>query len=575
MIQRLLLLALVFTVTLQAQVFTPLNPSSFAPASSQHQDPTWGTETRTVTLTNIRTSSFSGRIDRYLNFTLSQTGYTSFIIYVNDVRVYGNVNETFAQMTPTGGGGNMTAGLGNLTAPSQIRLRIIHWHRNGTKLKDVEQTYLVEWDCNPQTVTSVPDPSIPVEMAVTDTFTIVPAGSNTGWEFGYPSSMDIQPGPSGTYLITASEGGMFTVTVKAPAGSGWCSAQVVYAIKVIAPDEPQYASVSLPSDIEAGESISGQATGAKEGNAYNISVVSGDVNAAINSATGQITIMGGQTKGPWEVQVWISAGNGYSRSDYASAGGLVIDAKKHKATVTFDNRDSALATEFRVYQDGVVIATRIIPAGAVVVQTFEVPTASQVIVKSVGKGLQTDGTIWMPTGDGEETEFEVGAVDPEKVSEGVNPPSKSTVKPGSPDPTKQPDSTKNVWQSVTAENKDKGVTAKTVAEGIDKVTAAVKALGKAGAGSSGAEINTGEGSALQLGVLEGLMPEVPEIILPDPVRAISFQLHVPKVIGVYEIKFDTQPYETELRILRNIFLAVMGFGYFILYVSTIRKAFAN
>lgn len=278
---------------------------------------------------------------------------------------------------------------------------------------------------------------------------------------------------SGDFSFSPSQSGAWAVRVTFHEGNGLCEWPHVVSGSATQEDIPQTVTIALDeTNIERTKSISGQASGGMNG--YLFSVVSGGVGIAGNSETGAFVVTG-NTTGPYEIQVWSPAGNGYSLSNFAVKSGTVRDLLKNKVTVTFDNKASTLATEFRVYQDGGVVATRLIPAGALVVQTIEVPTESPVTVRAVSSGVSTDGTIWIRDGQSE-VEKDVATITPTKIPENQDPPSGGSAKPSGPNTTPQPDATKEVWDSVSAGNSGEGLTQKTFAEGVDKLNKTLKEI---------------------------------------------------------------------------------------------------
>lgn len=157
-------------------------------------------------------------------------------------------------------------------------------------------------------------------------------------------------------------------------------------------------SVTLAPDSGNGSLLTGQtfvgtATGAQAGNAYNISIVSGDASASINPSTGDYTVTAGSTSGPVSYKVWVSAGGGYSRSPDVSGSIGVALSKKVKVTIPANN--GAYAITYKLYQDGEEIGsvTRLAGASAIITVIDVGASGGSVTMKSFTSGLMMDDVI--------------------------------------------------------------------------------------------------------------------------------------------------------------------------------------
>lgn len=351
-------------------------------------------------------------------------------------------------------------------------------------------------------------------------------------------------------------------------------------------NSPQTVSLSFQSgadlsSLELGRSVTGQATGAQAGNPYNFSSVSGGVSIAGNSTTGAFTITA-NSQGPFQIKVWASEGNGFSRSNDATQSGTIVDALKHKVRVSFDNRESSTPRTFKVWQNGSLIAARTIAPGQLQVETIEVPTADPVTVTVSGKEVLIDGVVWTP-GDNVDVETDVIVIQPEEVPNAADPVKTEKVSP--PTPPKPPGDS-SVWKSVDATNKDEAVTAVQSAEGVEKIVSAVNKVSDSlvstesivapdsmdpfPQGANGATLNSVIASS------RSKVPAPPTILVP--VAPVATPVFTTPVFAVGSISlsasYDLSPYVNVIAPFRLVATAVLGIIFFIAYVRVIRGAFA-
>lgn len=166
-----------------------------------------------------------------------------------------------------------------------------------------------------------------------------------------------------------------------------------------------FQSVSLApnggaASIVSGQSFHGTASGAQAGNPYNISVVSGDGSASINSSTGAYTII---ANGPGLItyKVWISSGGGYARSADAQASIAVAQSKKIKVTIPANT--GAFSVRWELRQGGVLLGTYLQVPGAVAqIVTVNVPDQEGEVVlwsKVIGASKDDNGNWFVDPTD--------------------------------------------------------------------------------------------------------------------------------------------------------------------------------
>lgn len=218
-----------------------------------------------------------------------------------------------------------------------------------------------------------------------------------------------------------------------------------------------------------GQTLSWTATRSQGNGQYNFSVLQGYGTLAGNPATGIFTFTP-SAPGPVQIGVWTSEAYPFCRSADEIAFANVDPAAVNRVTLTFDNSAGKLPRLFKIYQDGNLITTRLIPEGERLIQTITVPNNTPVSVVSVLEDITKDGTVWHPN-IGEVTEREVAVVNPVTgpPSDTPPPPAPDVTPIGPNDPKPQPDNAKSVWESVTNNNVTNNVTNNTYVEGIDKL----------------------------------------------------------------------------------------------------------
>lgn len=141
----------------------------------------------------------------------------------------------------------------------------------------------------------------------------------------------------------------------------------------------------------------------------------------------------------------------------------------NKVTLTFDNRSRTLATEFRVVQNGNIVATRLIPGGQASIQTITVPTSDPVSVFAVVDGSE-NGVVWVADGT---TQVSSGQFTPTPVQPGTNPPSAGSVDPGNTPAESPSTGSKQIWNGINSANAAQALPSIVYAEGVDKIVAEI------------------------------------------------------------------------------------------------------
>lgn len=383
----------------------------------------------------------------------------------------------------------------------------------------------------------------------------------------------------------------------------WIGTSSALSIPLVQSAQTVTATLPGAAAHESGETLIGQASGSQGGNQYNISIVGAGSSASINPSTGAFTVTASQV-GSYTVQVWAAAGNGYSRSNDVTIPGTVVDTKKNKVTLRLDNRGNN-AQFFYARQDGVRVATWFLLGDEVRAVTIEVPTLSPVTIETEGNQTLVDG-VWVAV---PQTEVRTdGTFTPERVAGNVTPPESPTPAKGSPTPkAPTPESGKSVWTSINPNNTTNNVTNASFAEGSDKIVAAIGALKPGESADKIVEainslkaaipggIGSGEGTIDDPGEddfeidgydgenLPGLvsdvlgrLPEAPQILAPESASSPVFVSPVFK-IGNIEVQrdYDLTPYIGAIQPFRVVSAGVVGILFFVLYVKTIKGAFAT
>lgn len=257
---------------------------------------------------------------------------------------------------------------------------------------------------------------------------------------------------------------------------GWHTSPILGTIEVLTQVQEQTVTATISSNtIERGAQVTGQATGARAGNPYDFTVISGGVGIIGDSSTGQFFVTG-NTTGPFEIRVYARAGGGYNESSPVYVTGTVLNALRNKITVTLNNKGSTLARNFKVFQDGAIIHQELVPADTVILKTLEVPTLSPVSVLREVNGI-ADDPIWIKDGLSQ-SYVEDGEYSPTRIDETQSPSPAPPNRPVPPAPKDYPTNNKGktVWQSIDQLSKNSELKQGTYAEGVDKLMGPLSAI---------------------------------------------------------------------------------------------------
>lgn len=391
---------------------------------------------------------------------------------------------------------------------------------------------------------------------------------------------------SGTESITVSSGSvLYLELVKAAGGTNQTldkSEVWLQTVGDLAPQTVTLTSSSLAQKLIPGQTIQFTASGSASGQ-YVWDHENGGLTVSGNTAL----FVAGVAGQPAVVSVYAPETDTHAQSNVASAT-IAVVAGEHRVNIRLPGNPSNRPISVLISQDGNAVHTMEVPPGATPqIFTLTVPSGSPVTVTAFADGYDLgDNGIWteVPNAVGPSTVKVIdpfadwdGDTDPE---EPPPPPPSDVPPPDTPKPPPAP-SKKNVWQTVNSTNVTGGTTAEQYAEGVDKITAAVAGISDLMKGNVPVPdaADTGSGDVeLSGGFFASLLPEIPEIQMAPAVSSISFVLAVPNGSGgetSLNVGFDAAPYESQINIFRTIFAGAMSIGFFILYVSTIRKAFAT
>lgn len=269
---------------------------------------------------------------------------------------------------------------------------------------------------------------------------------------------------------------------------------------------PQTATLSPnggAASLVEGQSFNGTATGAQAGNPYNISIVSGQGSASINSSTGAYTII---ANGPGLIhyKVWISAGGGYDRSADAESNIAVAASKKVKVTIPANNGKYSIT--YKLYQGGVEIGshTQAPGASAFIVVIDVGANDGPVTMKSFTNGIMTDGVVFVEDETGNVEEVIPVTItptnDPDAPPTTIPPPNTTTPTTTTPTPG---GSSGTVWSSTGGAGTD-ALTNATYREGVGKLLDAINTTEVPQAESQETAINnaTNEGVTMAQSVMD-------------------------------------------------------------------------
>jgi len=410
--------------------------------------------------------------------------------------------------------------------------------------------------------------------------TVTGAPLGYGYTFSATGSVSVTGDyDTGYFVITAEACDVGTVTVTADSSPCHLEPTPLVLEFDISGTEQVCSVTQNGTVIKNGEYITGSSSGAGEtGNSYNIRVISGPVSASINSTTGAFTIFGNGI-GEYVVGVWISEGNCYERSNEANPSGSVIVSTRNKATVTLDNKGHDTPTTFKVYQDGNLLQTYVVPAGESLITSLTTPTTGRLTITSVTSDLVKNGPVWSFEPGSDPVETLVGEVDPQQLPEDSDdPPSQGEYTPNRPnDNTPDPD-TQDVSHTINSENANEGLTALQFGEGISKINAnfrGTQSLGTLPTPTVPASSSNIQTLQERVNSLPSKIPDPPQIIAPT---GISTQFNGPSFALAgrnYDMSYDLAPYSPQVAIFRAIAQGVLSILFFFVYAKTIRSAFAG
>lgn len=250
--------------------------------------------------------------------------------------------------------------------------------------------------------------------------------------------------------------------------------QFEWPVTTITPQTVSLSNAGAPATN--GASITGTATGAKGGNAYNISVTSGPATATINPTTGVYTITA-TGQGDIAYKVWISAGGSYSKSPDVYGGGNVQAGYHYHVQIPANN--SPYQVEWTIKQGGVVIKTYLqAPGQGARGEVLELGANNGVVTKqSRIIGVVKDGVSLVEDPNGsvinpivEETLPDNSPTPTPTPKPPVgSTPTVTTVNNANNNPTTNVSNTSNVWSATGGAAADT-LTNATFREGVDKMT---------------------------------------------------------------------------------------------------------
>jgi len=349
------------------------------------------------------------------------------------------------------------------------------------------------------------------------------------------------------------------------------------------------ASQSNPVAPVVGQAMNYTAIGSPNTNLpFNASVISGSGSLFYDAQSGAVQFTPSQP-GAWQVGVWRSAGTSggfdYSVSNQAIINGSsIIDPTIHRVTLTLDNRARVVPTTFRIWQNGAVLYTVVVPAGDVLIRTFTVPTADPVTVTTLHNGIKKSGDgIWYSVNVDQEYEQQEGGdyMPTTGPTSSPNPaPSNPPVIPNAPADTKPlGDEDSTVWKSQNATSGGNGLDNKTFVEGIDKVTHLLKdkkMKPPTVLDYEPTDVSLIQGMPDSVRGLSGKIPVGPQIQTSSQYSSVftcpSFQIGSKNYGGA---TYDLAQHQTAISAFRVITTGVMSILFFFAFVKTLRGAFAS
>jgi len=349
-----------------------------------------------------------------------------------------------------------------------------------------------------------------------------------------------------------------------------------------------------PVDLPVGAIFSGNASGSR-GGVYNISVTSSIGSASINSSTGAFTIASG-SPGVVNFKVWISAAGAYLRSNDAPGTAQFVNSGRVKISIPPNNTPYAI--EYKLKKDGEIFATWTqAPGASGYIGYVPVPLGGGTggfELEETTKGVKLDGASVVAGGSTD------GAVtNRTPVTPGTHPPGAPPLTPGVITPvTGTNDDGRTVTTTplpvVTSPVSPKGpvwsppvapvppseqtdlLTNKVYREGVDRLTNQLVSTLPDELPSPADPEDTRHAKASGLiSASRDLLPSAPQIIAPT-MQQSSVTLFAGKV-GSVDVSgsFDFSQYSTQIAIFRALVSATMLVIFTIVFVKTIRGAFAS
>jgi len=243
---------------------------------------------------------------------------------------------------------------------------------------------------DPLTVSVLPN-SQSVQVGSTINFTASASSAGTPvtglvYTWSATGGSIIGTGATATYTPPASVGN-YTISVYAAQQASYSQSNTAIATANVVEGLAQTVTIN-PTSGTAGvkESSTFTASGGQNGYSWSLSGGGGLGN---NGASAGVLW---NSPGTWTVKVWSPAGNGYSRSNEATATITVTgvpDGSK-KVNLTFDNRSRNYPVKFTVWQDGKAVTSLVVAGGQVVIRTVTVPNGNPVTVTAQLKDGETD-----------------------------------------------------------------------------------------------------------------------------------------------------------------------------------------
>lgn len=397
--RRLTLWFLIFMISATwSRADVPLSPSSFSVSAVDVNG-----VNRSVSVSNVR-YYWTGSAYRLL-FSYGINGGPFSPVNVR-VEYTGSGPAVAYDHQATGGSPNRLLGPG----PCTVTMTLILGTHTRTETWSFDASGNEEDD--PQTITVSPTTA---EIPLNQLVTLTASGGQNAYAWSATGNAAIVNDGGPTAQIGWDAKGTYTVSVYNEAGAGYQQSNTATAtVTVVDPLLPQMVTVTPSSgSMIVGETFALTASGAEGGNPYNWSLDEPEGGAGGLASQAANAIFTPSKKGTYIIKVWASEGNGYERSDDATATITVTESgdSGHSATITFDNRSRDYPVRFNVYQDGRVVHTVLVPGGTRLVQKVSLPTDSPYTVTAILKDprLNPDGT-WS---DGEEEEVIVAQGTPD------------------------------------------------------------------------------------------------------------------------------------------------------------------